>query len=131
MTPSVHQPFRLGPWRRAARSAPGFLVLAVLCAGLLSPGLHELGHGDEVWSIARQSQAECAQHPDGVHVETGFSHLNHAPCVLCSRTGTAGTVATCHVGIQVEWTRLVDVPRTLPAGRFHPSSVSRGPPALV
>jgi hypothetical protein len=105
-------------------------VLAALCAGLLAPGLHDLGHGDDVWSIAR-NPAECAQHHAGVHVETGFQHLHHAPCVLCSRTAASGTVVTSNVGIRAEWTRLMILSRAAPAERFHPASHTRGPPTLA
>lgn len=107
------------------------LVLVMLCTGLLAPGLHELGHVEEVWSLARQNQADCERHHAGVHVETGFSHLQHAPCVLCSRTAVAWISSVSPDGARVEWARFVHIPRAVPGERFDPSRADRGPPPLV
>lgn len=107
------------------------LVVVMLCTGLLAPGLHEIGHGEEVWSQARQNQADCERHHDGVHVETGYSHLHHAPCVLCSRTAVAGISSVSPGSTRVEWARLFDIPRAVSDDRFDPSRADRGPPSLV
>lgn len=63
--------------------------MLLVLVGLLAPALHEFSHAAEIWRLSNAGPGACAEHPAGVHVESGFTHLRHAPCIAASRVFVA------------------------------------------